>query len=269
MKLGFIGTGTITKAVVTGLCTSSEPPQQILVSPRNWKHANNLKNEFTQITIATDNQEIVNDCDLIVLAIRPQIAHQVLASLHFRSDQKIISFIATLGIENLINLIKPASKIIQAVPLPTVAECLGPIAGYPPDVEVTKLMSKVGSVIEVESNDVFLALWSVTALMAPYFAFLATTTDWLIKQGTNKPDASKYISEMFSGLSTLSVTSKTHNFHSLVSEHQTTGGLNEQALQELYQEDWYLKIDKTLDRILSRLEGNYTYRPKEIQKKLY
>ena len=263
MKLGFIGTGTITTAVVTGLCGTDEYKKQILVSPRNWSRANILKNKFSEISIAKDNQEIVNNCDLIILAVRPQIAQQVLSPLKFRANQKILSFIATLSSEDLANLIKPASDIIQAIPLPTVAQRLGPIAVYPPDIEVTKLMSKIGSVIEIENNESFLACWSVTALMAPYFAFLAGTSEWLIKHNTTKPDASKYVAEMFKSLSTLGAQIEAKDFDSLVKEHQTAGGLNEQALRELYQDDWYIAIDRTLDRILSRLEGRYVYSPKD------
>ncbi|MBL09134.1 MAG: pyrroline-5-carboxylate reductase [Acidiferrobacteraceae bacterium] len=263
MKLGFIGTGTITTAVVTGLYSTDEYKKQILISPRNWSRANILKKKFSGISIAKDNQEIVNNCDLIILAVRPQVAQQVLRPLEFKVNQKILSFIATLPAKDLANLIKPASDIIQAVPLPTVAQRLGPIAVYPPDIEVTKLMSKIGSVIEVKNNESFLALWSVTALMAPYFAFLASTSEWLIKNNTNKQDASKYIAEMFKSLSILGASIEPADFDSLAKKHQTAGGLNEQAVRELYQDDWYIAIDKTLDRILSRLEGKYVYSPKD------
>ncbi len=34
MTLGFIGTGNIASAVVTGLCAAPAPPGKVLVSPR-------------------------------------------------------------------------------------------------------------------------------------------------------------------------------------------------------------------------------------------
>ena len=97
----------------------------------------------------------------------------------------------------------------------------------------------------------------------PYFAFLASTSEWLIKNNTNKQDASKYIAEMFKSLSILGASIEPADFDSLAKKHQTAGGLNEQAVRELYQDDWYIAIDKTLDRILSRLEGKYVYSPKD------
>ena len=43
MKLGFIGTGQIAKATITGICTSKISFQKILVSPRNRNISQKLK----------------------------------------------------------------------------------------------------------------------------------------------------------------------------------------------------------------------------------
>ena len=53
------------------------------------KVENILKKKFSGISIAKDNQEIVNNCDLIILAVRPQVAQQVLRPLEFKVNQKI------------------------------------------------------------------------------------------------------------------------------------------------------------------------------------
>ena len=58
MKLGFIGTGNITVAVVNGICNSKISYSQIIVSSRNKKKALNLKKNFRKIVVARTNQEI-------------------------------------------------------------------------------------------------------------------------------------------------------------------------------------------------------------------
>ena len=63
MRLGFIGTGTITTAMVTGLCTAAETPEHILVSPRNAERAAGLAEAFTQVAVAKDNQEVIDGSD--------------------------------------------------------------------------------------------------------------------------------------------------------------------------------------------------------------
>ena len=52
MKLGFIGTGKIASAVITGICTSKISFQKIIVSPRNRNIAQKLKKRFRKVNIA-------------------------------------------------------------------------------------------------------------------------------------------------------------------------------------------------------------------------
>ena len=49
MKLGFIGTGKITVAVVTGICRSKISFKKILLSPRNKNVARKLKKKFKKV----------------------------------------------------------------------------------------------------------------------------------------------------------------------------------------------------------------------------
>ena len=46
MKLGFIGTGKITSAVVTGICGSKISFKKILLSPRNKNVSRKLKKKI-------------------------------------------------------------------------------------------------------------------------------------------------------------------------------------------------------------------------------
>ena len=53
MKLGFIGTGKIASAVITGICTSKISFQKIIVSPRNRNIAQKLKKRFNGKKVVT------------------------------------------------------------------------------------------------------------------------------------------------------------------------------------------------------------------------
>ena len=261
MRLGFIGTGTITTAVVTGLCTADRSPERILVSPRNAERAAALAETFPQVSVATDNQEVIGGSDWVFLAVLPKMAPEVLSPLRFRSDQRIVSLIATLSAAELADLVAPASAIVRVVPLPPVALHLGPIAICPPDPEVAELLDRIGSAVEVEDEHQLYALWSVTALMAPYFALLGRTTDWLAAQGVEAAASSRYAGAMFHGLSVFGAEAGAEGFGPLTKEHQTPGGLNEQALRELAATGWYDELETVLDNILARLDGRAIYHP--------
>ena len=101
MKLGFIGTGNITVAVVNGICTSKISFSKIIVSSRNKSKAENLKKKFKKVSIAKTNQEIVDKCNWVFLAVTPKVGEQIIPKLKFRSNQKIVSFISTIKLEQL------------------------------------------------------------------------------------------------------------------------------------------------------------------------
>ena len=106
MKLGFIGTGKIASSVITGICTSRISFQKILVSPRNRNVAQKLKKRFRKVNIATTNQEIVDKCNWVFLAVTPKVGKKILPKLNFRSNQKIISFISTINLAQLKKIVK-------------------------------------------------------------------------------------------------------------------------------------------------------------------
>ena len=80
MRLGFVGTGTITTALVTGLCTAARPPERILVSPRNAEKAAALAEAFPRVAVAKDNQAVIDGSDWVFRAVLPRIAREGLES---------------------------------------------------------------------------------------------------------------------------------------------------------------------------------------------
>ena len=84
MRLGFIGTGQIASSVITGICTSKISFQKILVSPRNRYIAQKLKKRFRKVNIAKTNQEIIDKCNWIFLAVTPKVGQKILPKLNFR-----------------------------------------------------------------------------------------------------------------------------------------------------------------------------------------
>ena len=87
MKLGFIGTGKITSAVVTGICRSNISYKKIIISQEINLYAKILKKKFKKITIKKDNQEIVNSCDWIFLSVTPTVGEKIIKNLKFRSNK--------------------------------------------------------------------------------------------------------------------------------------------------------------------------------------
>src|SRR5262249_22186625 len=96
MKLGFVGTGAITESVVRGLVKAGNDLEVIALSPRNAGVAARLAALHHRIRIARDNQSVVDSSDIVFLAVRPQVASDVVAGLEFHPGQRVVSFVAGL-----------------------------------------------------------------------------------------------------------------------------------------------------------------------------
>jgi pyrroline-5-carboxylate reductase len=118
MKLGFIGTGAITSAIVTGLNALDAGQDVISVSPRNAEVAAGLAVRFPNVAVAASNQAVLDGSDVVMLAIRPHLTGEVLSDLRFRPDHQVISLMAITPLERVSTLVAPASKVVRALPLP-------------------------------------------------------------------------------------------------------------------------------------------------------
>ena len=253
MKLGFIGTGKITSSVVTGICGSKISFKKIILSPRNRSIARNLKRKFKKVVIAKNNQEIINSCNWIFLAVTPNVGEKIIKHLKFKSSQTVISFISTMTLAQLKQAIKVKAKIIRAIPLPPISLKKGPVPIFPPNKKVKNFFNKLGTTVEITNEKLSKNFWSTSGMMAPFYELLSTMSNWLVKRGVKRDKAQKYITSLFVALSEDAVVNSKKNLKHLVKDSQTPKGLNEQGVKELRKAGFYKATNKTLSSILKRL----------------
>ena len=252
MKLGFIGTGKITSSIIHGIFTSTLKSNKIYISYRNKAVSKSLKNKFRSIMILKDNQEIIDKCNVVVLAVTPTIGAKILKNLNFDRKKKIISLISTINLNSLKKLIG-SKNITRVIPLPPIEIKQGPIVIFPPNKFVKQFFSRLGSVVEIKNEKTLNNFWSTSALMAPYYELLNISANWLIQKGINKDKAVDYITELFYGLSRDALNKKKKGLKQLVAESQTPKGINEQALRELKKSKFYSNLNNTLNSIHKRM----------------
>tara|TARA_Y100000996_G_scaffold310711_2_gene247170 strand:- start:648 stop:1415 length:768 start_codon:yes stop_codon:yes gene_type:complete len=253
MNLGFIGTGKITSSVITGICKSSIKYKKIIISSRNRSAAQNLKRKFKKIIIEKDNQKIINKCNWIFLAVTPTVGEKIIKKLKFKNNQTIISFISTINLKRLKKMIKVKSNIIRAIPLPPISLKKGPIPICPPNKKVKNFFDKIGSTIQIKNEKLSINFWSTSGMMASYYEFLKTISNWLIKKGVKREDAQKYVTSLFLALSEDALVNSKKELRYLVKESQTPKGLNEQGLKEMTKKGVYQSVINTLNSIHKRL----------------
>jgi len=253
MKLGFIGTGKIASAVITGICNSKISFTKILISPRNKLIAQKLNKKFKKVIIAKNNQEIINSCNWVFLSITPSVGKEIIKELKFKSSQIVISFISTITLAQLKRAIKVKARIVRAIPLPPISLKKGPVPICPPNKKVKDFFNKIGTTIEIKNEKSSINFWSTSGMMAPFYELLRIMTNWLVKRGVKRNNAQRYITSLFLALSEDAVVNSKKDLKYLVKESQTPKGLNEQGVKELTKAGFYKSLEKTLNSIHGRL----------------
>ena len=252
MNFGFIGTGNIVSDVITGMNGSKIKYKKIIISPRNQKKAKQLKKKFKKITVAKNNQSVINESDWVFLGVLPKVGDKILPKLKFKNKQIIVSFMSTTNHLKLKKLIRTKSIIIRAIPMPPIRLGKGPVAIFPPNRKVKSFFDKIGQTIEIKNEKLSKNFWAISGTMASFYELLNVLSNWLIRKKTNRLDAQKYVTLLYSALAELALANSSKPLKNLVNE-QTPGGLNWQGVNELRKSGYYRLLEKSLKNIYKRL----------------
>ena len=251
MNLGFIGTGNIVSDVIFGISESKIRYKKIIISPRN-KKSKLFKKNLKKVSIAKDNQEVIDVSDWVFLGVLPKVGDTILPKLRFRNNQIIVSFMSTTNYSKLKKMIQVKSTIVRVIPMPPIKLGKGPVAIFPQNKKVKSFFDKIGTTIEIKNEKLSKNFWAISGTMASFYELLNVLSKWLIKKKTNKLDSQKYVTLLYSSLSELALLNSSKPLKNLVDE-QTPGGLNWQGVNELRKSGYYRLLEKSLKKIYKRL----------------
>ncbi len=251
MRIGFIGTGNITFAMVTGLCTAPNPPGEIWVSARNQSKAETLSKTYDIVQMAAPNQVVVDRSDILFLAFLPGQEKEILSSLIFRENQTIVTLLSGTPLSGIPPLVKPVKDIVRAIPLPCTALHTGPVVMYPANKKVEAIFNCLGNVIIPGQEKQLETFSGITALMAPFYAMILAVVNWGEENELARHQAAAYTGAMFKALSLISETAPEGDIQPLISECMTPGGLNETAMKVISKHGGFTHMIKALDEVLT------------------
>ena len=251
MKIGFLGTGHITSSVIEGILKSKLKIKKIYISPRNRLISKKLSRKFKKIVISRNNQQLIDLSNWVFLAVTPKVGHKILKELNFRKNQKIVSFISTINLMQLKRYTKN-KNITRVIPLPFIGIKKGPVIICPQDKKVKFFFDKLGKTIEINDEKISKNFWTTSSFMAPFYQMMVEISNWLVNKGVKRKEAEDYTRELFLALSQDSKFKNKLSLKQLVSESQTPGGINAQALRELKKKKFYKIQQKVLNSIFKR-----------------
>ena len=116
--IGFLGAGKMATALAQGWLNAKliNPAKTFASDP--YEKARDHFTEVTSCKTLTDNQELVNKCETVVLAVKPGDVHHVLENLSrdFETKHLLISIAAGVSLTQLAELIGFDQRIIRVMP---------------------------------------------------------------------------------------------------------------------------------------------------------
>lgn len=250
LKIGFIGVGAISEAVIEGLLTGPQANRfNIALSPRSASRSTALASGFESVAVESDNQSVVDASDFVFIGVLPGQMIEVCSELTFRPDQTIVSLIAGMPPATVAQLVSPATTVAQMIPLPFIAIHTGPIVVCPRLPEVIEMFEGCGDIVVLDDEKDILALSCASASMSTFFEFQNTAINWAVDKGLSLDVAHQYMSSLFKGLATESLSAPSASLPTMPVEHETPGGLNESVRQQLLKAGMFNEFSAALEHI--------------------
>ena len=178
-KIAFIGGGAMAEAIIKGIIGSGlVAGETIAVGEHGVERCNYLKETYG-VNATTDNKEAVRDADLVIFAVKPQVAPVAITSelvAEFKSSAWVLSIMGSVTLAMLHNY-APGFPVIRTMPNTPLAVGAG-MTAICGDENVTDEMLEIAKAIFGSCGEVEVvaesALEAITAVSGcgPGYAFV-------------------------------------------------------------------------------------------------
>ena len=190
--LGILGVGHLASYTVRGLRHSGDT-RNIVLSPRSIKIARELA-AACNCNIAADNQSVINQSNVVLLAVRPNALPDLLDGLNFKPNQTVISALAGVTLDQLRSYTQlQQCDLVRVMPSNSAEVCSGPIPLYPSHPLAEALFDQIGTAVPLDSEDLFETALSHACLHGWSYFLIQHLIDWSCAQGMDENTARKMV----------------------------------------------------------------------------
>ena len=179
INIGFIGAGNMATALIGGLCNSGFNAKHIYVSDRDEGKLQPLAKTF-QLNTCSSNQALLDACQVVVLAVKPQAMQAVINELQIGNEDRLyLSIAAGIQTSQLSNWFGKEVALVRAMPN-TPALVQAGAAGLYANATVTSeqkqiaenILSAVGLALWVETESQLDAVTALSGSGPAYFFYM-------------------------------------------------------------------------------------------------
>ena len=252
--IGFIGAGNMATALISGLINSDQSASKIIASSPEQEHLEKLSKDFG-IKTTNNNLEIVDNSDIVILAVKPNIVQAVIDEIKDVATDKdilIISIAAGVKIEKIESQLGSPMRVIRAMPNTPASIMEGVTAicansnAQSNDIENAKLLFEcVGKITHINEKDIDI----FTALIGSGPAYIFYLIESLLDSSKNLhlPEQEKkdLLASMISGAANL-VLNSDESPNVLRKKVTSPGGVTQTAIEEFETEGLKEIISKSM-----------------------
>ena len=252
--IGFIGAGNMATALISGLINSDQSASKIIASSPEQEHLEKLSKDFG-IKTTNNNLEIVDNSDIVILAVKPNIVQAVIDEIKDVATHKdilIISIAAGVKIEKIESQLGSSMRVIRAMPN-TPASIMEGVTAIcansnvnSNDIENAKLLFEcVGKIAHINEKDIDI----FTALIGSGPAYVFYLIESLLDSSKNlhlsEQEKKDLLASMISGAANL-VLNSDDSPNVLRKKVTSPGGVTQTAIEEFETEGLKEIISKSM-----------------------
>ncbi|WP_137702703.1 NAD(P)-binding domain-containing protein [Marimonas lutisalis] len=249
MRIGVIGTGAIAAAVVEGIAGDGH---DIIVSERSRDVSARLADTFANVRVGT-NAAVIEDSDVVFVALMAEVAEEVLRQLPFRRGQRVVSFMAGVSRQSLADMVAPARAEAVVIPFPAIAHGGSPVLCCPGSALVETVFGVANEVIVLEQEADLAAFMAVQAMLSPVVKMLAEGAEWTAARTGDRAGAERFLRLLIGGGLMAEPIGSEGVLDGMLAALNTPGGLNAELREHLGEAGCYEALRAGLDRLVRRL----------------
>jgi len=258
LSIGFIGAGNMAAALIGGLCESGTAAEHLHMTDPDKEKTTAISQCFA-INICADNQSLIDVCDVVVLAVKPQVMKSVIAEIKAKPAQLFLSIAAGVRTETLQGWLGQESAIVRSMPnTPALVRCgaTGLYANKQVSAEqrqqADQIMAAIGITIWVDQESGLDAVTAVSGSGPAYFFYMMEAIETAgIELGLSAADSRTLTLQTALGAAKLAMDSN-ENTSELRARVTSPGGTTAAAIEHLQSQQGLENIKQAVTAAYNR-----------------
>jgi pyrroline-5-carboxylate reductase len=242
VRIGVLGVGSLAEYLIRGA-----EAVEFVLSPRSAERVARLGCE-----VAGSNQELVDECDAVLVCLPAATGLEVVRGLRFRAGQTVCSAMAGVSLGALRAAVGPAQGVVAMMPGYANAYGMGPSLLYPADPFWAGFLGHVGPVHEFDTAEGFEVAAVMGAMSGATVFLMRHLAGWFAGRGLDPALARQLVAEVLRGNAEVLLRSQ-EDLDAITAGVTTPGGITEQLVAVLRDRGALGAWDEAMDAVLARM----------------